>query len=89
MHIGRLLGCLSLVTGYYNVDEFLYYVGGMVGHTSTADDCPAMYRAAHELADGYPDPKTGQCTHLSTAFEVGAYAAFIIHPDNITRQPVR
>jgi hypothetical protein len=68
------------VTGYYNMDEFLYYVGGMVGHTSTADDCPAMYVAAHELADGYPDPKTGQCTHLSAAFDVTAYAAFVIHP---------
>ena len=79
----------GLVSGYYNMDEFLYYVGGMVGHTSTADDCPAMYRAAHELADGYPDPETGQCTHLSTAFEVGAYAAFIIHPKDSTQQAAR
>ena len=79
----------GLVTGYYNMDEFLYYVGGMVGHTSTADNCPAMYRAAHELADGYPDPETGQCTHLSSAFEIGAYAAFIIHPDATTRQAAR
>lgn len=71
----------GLVTGYYNMDEFLYYVGGMTGHTSTADNCPAMYAAAHELADGYPDPETGQCTHLSSAFEIGAYAAFIIHPE--------
>lgn len=70
----------GMITGYYNMDAFLHYVGGMVGHTSTADNCPAMYVAAHELADGYPDPATGQCTHLSTAFEVGAYAAFIIHP---------
>lgn len=68
------------VTGYYNVEAFLHYIGGMVGHTSSAADCPAMYRAAHELADGYPNPETGQCTFLSTAFEVGAHAAFIIHP---------
>jgi len=79
----------GLITGYYNVDRFLYYVGGMVGHTSAADSCPAMYRAAHELADGYPDPETGRCTHLSTAFEVSAYAAFIIHPKNNTRQTAR
>ncbi|MBM3514533.1 MAG: hypothetical protein FJX59_12605 [Alphaproteobacteria bacterium] len=69
----------GMITGYYNMDAFLHYVGGMVGHTSTADNCPAMYVAAHELADGYPDA-SGQCTHLSTAFDVGAYAAFIIHP---------
>ncbi|MCB2108218.1 MAG: hypothetical protein KDE14_10975 [Rhodobacteraceae bacterium] len=72
------------ITGYYNMDAFLHYVGGMVGHTSTADDCPAMYVAAHELADGYPDPETGQCTHLSSAFDVKAYAAFVIHPDKQT-----
>ncbi|MFL2769477.1 MAG: hypothetical protein ACJZ9F_00560 [Rhodospirillaceae bacterium] len=78
----------GLVSGYYNVDEFLYYVGGMVGHTSTADDCPAMYVAAQELADGYPDPNTGQCKYLSSAFEIGAYAAFIIHPQK-TNEKVR
>jgi hypothetical protein len=79
----------GLVSGYYNMDEFLYYVGGMVGHTSTADNCPGMYVAAHDLADGYPDPETGQCTHLSSAFEIGAYAAFIIHPDSNTKQAGR
>jgi hypothetical protein len=71
----------GLVTGYYDMDEYLYYVGGMVGHVSGGDDCPAMYVAAHELADGYPDPETGECTHLSSAFDIGTYAAFIIHPD--------
>lgn len=70
----------GLVTGYYDIDTFIHYIGGMVGHTSTADSCPATYVAAYELADGYPDPATGKCTHLSTAIEVGAYAAFIIHP---------
>jgi hypothetical protein len=69
------------VTGYYNLDEFLYYVGGMVGHSTTAADCPAMYVAGRKLADGYPDPKTGECTHLSTAIDIGAYAAFVIHPE--------
>jgi hypothetical protein len=73
----------GMVTGYYDVDAFLHYQGGMVGHTSTADDCPAMYVAAYQLADGYPDA-SGQCTHLSAAFEVGAYAAFIIHPPGST-----
>ncbi len=69
------------VSGYYDLDEFLYYVGGMVGHTSTGDNCPAMYIAGHQLADGYPDPATGQCTHLSSSFSIGAYAAFVIHPE--------
>jgi hypothetical protein len=68
------------VTGYYNVDEFIYYVQGITGHSSTADNCPAMMVAAHELADGYPDPQTGECTHLSSSFDITAYAAFVIHP---------
>ncbi len=69
------------VTGYYNADEFLYWVGGMVGHATTAADCPALHVAARQLADGYPDPKTGECTHLSTAIDIKAYSAFIIHPE--------
>lgn len=71
----------GLITGYYNVDAFLHYIGGMQGHTSSGASCPAMVTAAHELADGYPDPVTGQCTHLSSAFEISAIAAFIVHPD--------
>lgn len=43
-------------------------------------NCPALYRAAHELADGYPDPKTGQCTALSAAFRVEAVSAFVVKP---------
>jgi hypothetical protein len=71
----------GMVTGYYNVDEFMYYIGGMTGHVSGGTNCPSMHVAAHELADGYPDPDTGECTHLSSAFDIGTYAAFIIHPD--------
>ena len=43
-------------------------------------DCPALYEAVHKLADGYPDPKTGQCTAISSAYFIEAVAAFVIHP---------
>lgn len=43
--------------------------------------CPALYVAAHELADGYPDPETGECTALSSAFTFEAVAGFIITGD--------
>jgi hypothetical protein len=33
------------------------------------------------MADGYPDPDTGECTHISSAFEINAFAAFVVHPD--------
>jgi hypothetical protein len=42
--------------------------------------CPALFRAAHELADGYPDAKTGACTAISSAFRMDALPAFVIHP---------
>jgi hypothetical protein len=73
------------ITGYYDLAEFMYYIGGMVGHPQASDSCPGMYVAAHELADGYPDPKTGECTALSSAFDITAYAAFVHHP-NSTQQ---
>lgn len=40
--------------------------------------CPAVYVAMHELADGYPDPETGECTALSSAYTFEAVAAFVI-----------
>jgi hypothetical protein len=53
-----------------------------VPFSSTAiSNCPSIYVAAHEIADGYPDPKTGKCSALSSAFNFTAVAAFIIHPD--------
>jgi hypothetical protein len=68
------------ISGYYDLAEFMYYVGGIVGHTTASDGCPAMYTMAHRLADGYPDPQTGECTALSSAFDITAYAAFVVHP---------
>jgi hypothetical protein len=69
------------IGGYYPMDDFLYYLAGIPGHDGAADNCPSMYVAAKDLADGYPDPETGLCSHLSAAFEIGAYAAFVIKPD--------
>jgi hypothetical protein len=46
--------------------------------------CPSSYAALHEMADGYKDPKTGQCTGISTAFDVEAVPAFIIHDGDKT-----
>lgn len=49
----------------------------MVGY-----DCPTYNQAMRRYADGFKDPKTGQCTALSTAWEVSAIPAFVIHPDD-------
>jgi hypothetical protein len=70
------------VYGYYGVDQFYSYVRGMLTSFPNRHkfSCPALYVAAHELADGHPDPETGECTTLSSAFEFQAVRAFINHP---------
>jgi len=73
----------GMVYGYYDVEEFLYHVTGTGVVISTAGfSCPALYAAAHELADGYPDPETGECTALSSAFRINTYAAHVIRPQD-------
>ncbi len=69
--------------GYYDVDQLVYYIGGLgVIMFPSQADCPAIYVAAHQLADGYPDPKTGECKSLSSAYNFEAVSAFTIHsPD--------
>ena len=46
----------------------------------SAGNCPAMYAAFKQMADGDPDPKTGQCTTISSAYGVEAVPAFLVHP---------
>ena len=41
---------------------------------------PSQYRALMRYADGYPDPKTGQCTAISAAYRINTVRAFIAHP---------
>lgn len=70
------------VAGYYDLEQYLYHTGGLGPVISTGNfSCPAVFEAAKKLADGYPDPQTGECTHISSAFEVDAYAAFVVHPE--------
>lgn len=42
--------------------------------------CPALYAALHQLADGYKDPVTGQCTAVSSVFNISATQVFVIPP---------
>lgn len=73
----------GMVYGYYGVEQIYSYVRGLL--TSFASrhkySCPGIYVAAHELADGHPDPDTGDCTTLSSAFKFEAVPAFVTKPD--------
>lgn len=73
--------------GYYDLEQFLYMVGGLGPIISNSNfSCPAFAVAARQLADGYPDPETGECTSLSSAFEITTYAAYVIHPEQALSQ---
>jgi hypothetical protein len=72
----------GLFAGYLDVDELNYYIDSLgVTHATTYSDCASIYATSHRLADGFPDPKTGQCTALSAAYQVNAVAAFVAHPE--------
>ena len=40
--------------------------------------CAGMYHALPRVADGHPDPETGACTSVSTAYHFEATPAFVI-----------
>jgi hypothetical protein len=77
----------GMVTGYYDVAQYIHWVGSM-GATIPISyfSCPAIAAAAKKLADGYPDPKTGECTAISSAFKINTFAAYVVHPKTVGRQ---
>lgn len=72
----------GIIAGYRDLDNFWSYFrkGGYLAVTGQFS-CPAIYKAAHELADGYPDPETGECTALSSSYSIEAIPAFIVKPE--------
>ena len=75
----------GMVYGYYGVEQFYDYVRGLLANFPMRHkySSPAIYVAAHELADGHPDPVTGKCTTFSSAFKFEAVRAFINHPPKV------
>jgi hypothetical protein len=73
----------GMLGGYYDVETL--YDGfirqpQVVTSVLLSYSCPAVYSALNQYADGYPDPKTGKCTAISTALRIEAIPAFVIHP---------
>lgn len=70
------------MAGYRDVEKWFAELRDAEVVSSHGDfSCPAIYEAAHRLADGSRDPKTGKCTAISSAYLLGATAAFVIHTD--------
>ncbi|WP_030539427.1 hypothetical protein [Sphingobium sp. DC-2] len=76
------MGAEGIVSGYEDLRIWWNnYSRGMNSHGGIGNYSSAqLYRAAHRHADGYPDPKTGQCTAISAAYRVEAARAMIAHP---------
>jgi hypothetical protein len=78
---------LGMVAGYYDFESFWQYARRLESVLVTGQwSCPALYVAAQEVADGFPDPKTGKCTAISTAMNIEALPAFVMHGDARTAQ---
>jgi hypothetical protein len=80
-------GSLSgLVGGYrdwrevYGRDTFNVPSGGATRETYYHQNQIAMYYALKRNADGFPDPKTGRNTAISSAFRFTAVPAFVVDP---------
>jgi hypothetical protein len=52
-------------------------IGGVGAATTGGIDCAGQYVALRAMADGDRDPKTGQCTTISSALEATAVPAFV------------
>ena len=77
-------GSLKGLLGAYQkpFQNFQGRYDGKVSATVVGEVCPLEYASLAAYADGYPDPKTGACTQISTAYDVEAVPAFIQHADS-------
>lgn len=84
---GALRGQLG---GYWDIEEFYDIYARQatrLGVMTVGFRCPGMYGAVKRLADAQPDPATGACTAISTAFRLAGVPAFVIdaEPNQETR----
>jgi hypothetical protein len=68
------------LSGYERLDHMWSYLSKSNGPASGHYSPAGLYRALLKYADGYPDPTTGQCNSISTAYKLSAVRAIIVHP---------
>jgi hypothetical protein len=74
-------GAEGMLAGYLSVDDIDMTRGTKQESAEMVlYDCPTWAQAIKRYADGFPDAN-GNCTAMSTAFQISAIPAFIIHPD--------
>ena len=77
-------GAEGLIGAYADVHDWYYHgtVGWSTHHQSYGQESsPSMYRAFRRLADGHPDPVTGENTAMSAALDVKFTQVFVLHPE--------
>ncbi len=77
-------GALGLMAGYADID--MWYNQTMRSESTHhqsygALSPPSLYKAFRRLADGYPDPKTGHNTAISSALRAGFTQVYVLHPE--------
>jgi hypothetical protein len=78
--------------GYWDVDKAFFTIFGHafpytpLEEASFGYTCPAAYAGLRKYADGFKNPKTGQCDGISTVFDIEATQAFVIHPKDQDRR---
>ncbi len=85
MHIELRLtetGAEGTIGGYQDLEKYwgMYRRGLSVSTDNSGWSLPALYHATVRHADGRKDPKTGQCTAISSLLNVKAVHTFIIQP---------
>jgi hypothetical protein len=70
----------GLMGGYQALSDSIQSLSiGALGAAVTADwDCATIWATVKTMADGDRDPATGQCTTISTTFELAAVPAFVV-----------
>jgi hypothetical protein len=78
---GSLKGILGGYHDWYAL-YWSYAESGWVEEHSASVDMPALYYSLKRNADADPDPATGENKSISTAYEVEAVPAFVIHTED-------
>jgi hypothetical protein len=75
----------GLMGGYLDVETTFRAMNRRFGTHQISYDrtwSPALYKVMRRLADGYPDPVTGENTAISAAIEVKGVRVHALFPDN-------
>lgn len=74
-------GTMSGIMGAYRPIENITTEGRCCKSMASVanHDCASEHKTFVAMADGYPDPHTGQCTMISAAQRVEGIPAFIVH----------